>query len=99
MPSPPQLWPPVQPPQSIWPPQPSPTMPQYLPFACWHCVGVQRPESSAEPQTLAMPAPPQLCPLEQVPQSIWPPQPSPTTPQYCPYICMHDSGVQRPESG
>src|SRR5438128_1017811 len=94
----PHTWPPVHAPQSIEPPQPSPTTPQYLPFACWHAMGVHAPESGAEPHTLGMPSPPQVCGLTHPPQSCCPPQPLPTMPQYLPFICAHATGVHAPES-
>jgi hypothetical protein len=73
-------------------------MPQYWPF-CWtQLVTVQRPESGAAPHTFEMPLPPQLCPFEQPPQSILPPQPSPTIPQYLPVAWLQLVGVQAPES-
>ena len=99
IPSPPQVGAPAQPPQSIWPPQPSPTMPQYLPFACWQLVGVHAPESEFAPQTFARPAPPQVCPSRHPPQSTEPPQPSPTMPQYLPFACVQLRRVHAPESG
>jgi hypothetical protein len=88
----------VQVPQSIDPPQPSPTTPQYFPFAWVHWVGVQTPESRAAPQTPGVPPPPQVWPPVQVPQSIDPPQPSPTTPQSFPFEVEQLVTVQVPES-
>jgi hypothetical protein len=54
------------------PPQPSATLPQFMPAG--HCSsGVQ----AGAPQTFAVPAPPQICPLgQELPQSSTPPQPS-----------------------
>src|SRR5438045_1423101 len=98
IPAPPQVCPPEQPPQSCCPPQPSPTVPQYLPFACWQAMGVHAPESGAEPHTLGMPSPPQVCPVGHMPQSCLPPQPLPTMPQYWPLAFEHCVGVQAPES-
>jgi hypothetical protein len=94
----PHVWPAPQAPQSIWPPQPLPTMPQYWPLVCEHEVTEQRPESGLAPQTFGMPLPPQVNPPEQPPQSILPPQPSPTMPQYLPFGWSHFVGVQAPES-
>jgi hypothetical protein len=74
-------------PQSTVPPQPLPMTPQYWPFACVQLIGVHAPESGAAPHTFGVPAPPQVWPPEQPPQSIEPPQPSPTTPQYLPLVC------------
>src|SRR5882672_9531514 len=87
-PAPPQVCVPGQPPQSVRPPQPSPTMPQYWPLVCAQTVGVQEPESVEAPQTFGRPAPPQVCEPGQAPQSMRPPQPLPTMPQYFPFICM-----------
>jgi hypothetical protein len=58
-----------------------PTTPQYFPDACVQTVGLQLPESSAAPHTWEMPPPPHVSLPGQTPQSIWPPQPLPTTPQ------------------
>src|SRR5207237_1295558 len=93
-PAPPQDKPPGHAPQSMRPPQPLPTMPQYWPFAWTQLGGVQAPESGAKPHTLSMPAPPHVCAPGHEPQSILPPQPSPTTPQYWPLACMQLCGVQ-----
>src|SRR5579859_4280294 len=94
----PHVSPAPQPPQSIRPPQPSPTMPQYLPYIWLHDRRVHPPASGAKPQRFAMPSPPQLCPFGQPPQSIWPPQPSPTMPQYWPFAWLQLVTVQSPES-
>jgi hypothetical protein len=51
-------------------------VPQFLPCAA-HVVGVQ-------PQTLAVPLPPQLCGEEQLPQLKVPPQPLEIVPQFLP---------------
>src|SRR5438067_1570504 len=93
-PAPPQSWLVGQPPQSILPPQPLPTMPQYWPFACVQLSGVQRPEPGGNPHTPSRPAPPHVCPVAQPPQSILPPHPSPTTPQYLPLAWVQLAGVQ-----
>src|SRR5205814_3525335 len=98
MPSPPHACPLGQPPQSISPPQPSPTKPQYCaPFACEHDVTVQAPESRAAPQTLGTPSPPHVKPPRQPPQSILPPQPLPTMPQYLPLGWLQLVDVQAPK--
>jgi hypothetical protein len=96
---PPQVWFAGQPPQSICPPQPLPTMPQYWPLACAHVSGVHAPESGGYAQTPGTPAPPHDWFGGQPPQSIRPPQPFPTMPQYCPLACMQLGGVHAPESG
>ena len=63
----------AQPPQSsVWP-QPSGIDPQLTPAAA-HVLG-------AQPQTLAVPPPPQICGAAQDPQSSVAPQPSEMTPQ------------------
>jgi hypothetical protein len=64
-----QLWPPLQLPQVA----PQPSDPQFLPLQ----LGVQ-------PQTLAVPPPPQVCGDVQVPQVSVPPQPSLIVPQFLP---------------
>ena len=60
-------------------PQPSPIEPQYLPPVGVQVVAVQEPAGA--PHTLALPAPPQVCPPGQSPHSRVPPQPSPILPQ------------------
>jgi len=96
VPEPPQLSPAGQVPQSSWPPQPSPTVPQYFPPVCWQVMGVQVPGVAL--QTFATLAP-QVCPAGQVPQFIWPPQPLPTVPQYLPFAGVQLKGLQVPPSG
>ena len=93
MPAPPQVWPPEQPPQSIWPPQPLPTMPQYLPLACTQRGRRAEARVGGAAAHAGMPAPPQVCPAGQPPQSILPPHPSPTMPQYLPLACVQLAGV------
>src|SRR5437868_1022136 len=73
-------------------PQPSPILPQYWPFGCWHATGVQFAPTA--PQTPAVPPPPQVWAAEQAPQLTVLPQPSPMTPQYCPFACWQATGVQ-----
>jgi len=85
-------------PQSVSPPQPLPILPQNVAAAELQGVGVQVPESGAAPHTFGVPAPPQVNPPEQFPQSISPPQPSPTLPQYEPVACLQTVAVQAPES-
>src|SRR5262245_26639369 len=73
VPPPPQVWPTGQPPQSrLWP-QPSPIVPQYLPFGSMHATGVHAPAFAA--QTPGMPLPPQVWPVGQPPQLMILPQP------------------------
>jgi hypothetical protein len=84
VPAPPHVNPAAQFSQSISPPQPSPTLPQYDPVACLQTVAVQAPESREAPHTLGVPAPPQVKPALQSPQSMDDPQLLPTTPQYLP---------------
>jgi len=67
---------PEQLPQLRLPPQPLEMLPQFLPCAA-QVVGVQ-------PQTLAVPPPPQLLGLEQLPQLRLPPQPLEMEPQSLP---------------
>jgi hypothetical protein len=98
IPSMPQSCPAGQLPQSILPPQPLPTTPQYWPVANVQEVGVQAPESGAAPHTLEMPPPPQESGAVQLPQSSRRPQPSPIDPQYVPPTCAHVSGAQ-PSTG
>src|SRR5262245_42336921 len=64
-PAPPQVSMPRQPPQSRLLPQPSPTMPQYLPVGWVQLIGVQ----DVAAQTPAVPPPPQVWPAGQAPQS------------------------------
>jgi hypothetical protein len=45
-------------------------VPQYLVDPFVQLAGVQAPESGAAPQTPGVPAPPQVIPPEQPPQSI-----------------------------
>ena len=86
-----QLWPLSQVPQSTERPQPSPTLPQYLPRPVPQLMGVQ-------------PAPPTQTLLahdqpagQAALQSMDPPQPSPSVPpQYCPPGGVQLSGVQVP---
>jgi hypothetical protein len=68
-------------PQSVSPPQPLPILPQKVAVAVLQGVAGHAPESGAAPQTFGIPAPPHDNPAEQFPQSISPPQPSPTLPQ------------------
>jgi hypothetical protein len=96
MPAPPQVCPIGQKPQSITPPQPSPTRSQYCEFA----EGLQLFfVQFVLPQTLGMPAAPQASPVGQPPQSTEPPQLLPIVPQYWPLLTAHDCGVQVPASG
>jgi hypothetical protein len=91
-PAPPQVCVPAQAPQSRVLPQPSPILPQY-----WPPVGVQVNavhDPAGAPHTLGMPAPPQLWPAGQAPQSRVLPQPSPILPQYWPPAPVHVIGVQ-----
>jgi hypothetical protein len=81
MPAAPQDCPGSQLPQSILPPQPSPTTPQYWPVACVQLVGEQAPESDDAPHTFEMPPPPQVNGEGHAPQSSKRPQPSPMAPQ------------------
>jgi len=68
-------------------------LPQFFPCA-EQVVGEQLPD----PQTLAVPPPPQLWPEPQVPQLTLPPQPSGIVPQFC--SAPHARGVQvSPPSG
>src|SRR6185436_3356052 len=93
MPPPPQVSPAlVQAPQSMLPPQLSPTRPQYCPLLWVHWVFMQ--PTGIAPHTPGMPPPPQVVPVGQPPQSFIFPQPSPTMPQYLPVACMHSMGVQ-----
>jgi hypothetical protein len=71
-------------PQSCVPPQPFAMTPQYLPPDCVQLTAVEHP--GEPPQTLAVPAPPHVCPAGQAAvQSIEPPHPSPRlVPQYWP---------------
>src|SRR5262245_30966983 len=72
-----------QAPQSMLPPQLSPTTPQY-----WPPIGLQLSRlvqlAAGVPQTPAMLAPPQVMGALQPWQSSVPPQPSPILPQYWP---------------
>src|SRR5262245_53348021 len=97
VPPPPQVSPAGQAPQSRVPPQPSPTIPQYLPpggvqVTAWHIP-------PPVPQTLATPPPPQVSVPERPPQSIRRPQPSPIMPQYLPPSCWQATGMQLVGSG
>jgi len=84
-----------QSPQSIWPPQPLPTIPQYFPpLGGTQTVGVQRPESIGAPQTLEVPPPPQVNPPAQSAHMSCLPHPSPMLPQYVPPGWAHFSAVQ-----
>jgi hypothetical protein len=85
-------------PQSVSPPQPLPILPQKVAAAELQGVGVQVPESGAAPQTFGVPAPPHVKPPAQFPQSISPPQPSPTLPQYDPVACLQTVAAHVPES-
>ncbi len=67
----------MQVPQSSMPPQVSPCLPQLEPSE-EQVAGVHMIMC---PQTLGMPAPPQVSGMVQVPQSSVPPQPSPCVPQ------------------
>jgi len=71
-------------PQSILPPQPLPTTPQYWPDASTHSVGVQPTVPGVAPHTFEMPPAPQLRGAAQLPQSSARPHPSPMEPQYVP---------------
>jgi hypothetical protein len=57
-----------------------------LPPAGLQTAGEQTPESGAAPHTPGMPAPLQTNPFAQSPQSIVPPHPLPTLPQYLPEL-------------
>src|SRR5258708_4708199 len=93
-PPPPQVWPVGHAGHSSWPPQPSPTVPQYCPPAELHVPLVQL----LLPHTLGTPAAPHEEPAGQSPQSVCPPQPLPTMPQYCPPVAGAQTvAVQSPE--
>jgi hypothetical protein len=59
-------------------------------------IGVQVP--GVAPHTLGVRLP-HVWPAAHPPQSTWPPQPLPTTPQYLPPLVVHWMGEQAPESG
>src|SRR5450432_759419 len=80
VPSPPQVAPPAQFPQSRLPPHPSPILPQYSPPALLQVSGTQ-------PLAMQMPVLQDWVP-PQPPQSMADPQPLPTLPQYCPPGCV-----------
>jgi len=67
MPPLPQVCGAVQAPQVSVPPQPSGTVPQFLPCAA-QVVGVHAGGGVPRPQTLAIPPPPQVCGAVQAPQ-------------------------------
>jgi hypothetical protein len=68
-------------------------IPQYWPPAGMQVTAVEQP--AGDPQAPAMPAPPQVSPAGQLPQSTWPPQPSPMTPQNCaPAMVQERLGTQ-----
>src|SRR5580692_5364742 len=92
LPPPPQVWPVGQEPQARVPPQPSPAEPQLNP--CPGHVSLVHAPLSGRPHTLALPAPPQSCPLEHVPHppSIRLPHVSLAGPQLRP-CCPQVSGV------
>jgi len=70
-------------------PQPSPTIPQYLPVGASHCVTSHRPESRSAPQMRGRPAPPQMKPATvHSPQSSIRLQLSLKRPQYWPPACV-----------
>jgi hypothetical protein len=98
MPLVPQASPAGHPPQSILPPQPSPTTPQYLPFAGEQLVCAHAPESAAAPHTFGVPPPAHERGEVQLPQSRRRPQPSPMRPQYVPPTCAQVSGAH-PSTG
>jgi hypothetical protein len=83
-------------PQSSWPPQPSPTVPQYCPPPAGLQVALVQ---LVWAHTLAMPAVPHSLPVGHAPQSSDPPQPLPITPQYRPLERTQLVGfLQVPES-
>src|SRR6185436_11287092 len=94
MPPPPQVSPAlVQAPQSMLPPQLSPTTPQYWPLLCVHWVFMQ--PTGMLPQTPGVPLPPQVSPAGQGAEQLRPwPQPSPIIPQYWPPITVQVRGAQ-----
>jgi hypothetical protein len=97
VPAPPHVWPAGQTPQFCVPPQPLPMVPQYWPPLCVQLTGVgQLPPSGDPPQTLGSPPPPQVDVPGQTPQSIVPPQPLPTMPQYWPPTWLQVSFWQPP---
>jgi hypothetical protein len=76
---------PLQSPQSMTPPHPSPTLPQYWPAGVLQIVGLHAPESRPAPQMCGNPLPPQVKPAwVHWPQSMTFLQLSPIRPQYCP---------------
>jgi hypothetical protein len=79
VPPPPHVSLPVQVPHDSVPPQPSPMLPQFLPWAL-HVVGTH----AGTPQTLGVPPPPHDSGLVQLPHDSVPPQPSPMVPQFFP---------------
>ena len=77
VPAPPHVCGLVQLPQLSVPPQPSPMLPQFFPWAA-QLVGVH-------PQTFEVPAPPHVCGLVQLPQLSEPVHPSEMVPQFLPW--------------
>jgi hypothetical protein len=80
VPPPPQVFGAEQVPQLSEPPQPSASVPQFLPCAV-QVVGVQ-------PHTLGVPPPPQVCGAVQLPQLSEPVQPSEMVPQFLPWAAQ-----------